>query len=121
MPNQKRLHSPPPLLAKLCPSPWAGHSLARRGDGGVDGEAFVFKNKCLIKMACPKMARVSPYHGLKIAKKMVGDKMAYPHACCGGRWVATIKRMGKGKGERGKSGEEKEKRERKKCVMAQWR
>ena len=65
VPTLKLLPSPHPLLAKLCPSPWAGHNLARRGGGEGDGGGlYCFKKKTSSKIAFPKMARVSPCHGL---------------------------------------------------------
>ena len=55
------------------------------------------------------------------SKKMEGGKMAHPHACCDGMWVAMRKNMGTGKGkEEGKKGQKKKKRGRKKWVMTQW-
>ena len=68
VPTLKLLPSTPPLLAKLCPSPWAGHNLARRGGGEGMVMVFFFKKKNSSKIACPKMARVSPCYGLEIAK-----------------------------------------------------
>ena len=41
--------------------------------------------------------------------------MAYPHACCEGRWVAMRKRMGKGKRKREKSWKEKEEGKNEMC------
>ena len=48
--NSETPPSPPPLLAKLCPSPWAGHNLARRGGGRRGGRegmvvVFIFQEK----------------------------------------------------------------------------
>ena len=58
--NSELLPSPPPILAKLCPSPWAGHNLARRGGWGSGWEGFRFQENASSKIACPKNGQTFP-------------------------------------------------------------
>ena len=102
VPTLKLLPSPPPLLAKLCPSPWAGHNLARRGggEGGGGGGGLYFTRKNSSKNSLSKNGQSFPLSWPSNSQKMEGGKMAHPHACCDGMWVAMRKRWEQGKEKR---------------------